>query len=114
MKDIVMMLISVGLGAVGQIAFKYGAIELEKNPGITLLDKLKAPIVLGLILYGVSTIIYLMVLRRMNLSVAYPMISLGYVLVFIASYFLFHEPMSYLRVAGMVCIILGIMMVTRS
>ena len=114
MKNLLMLLVSVAIGAVGQVAFKYGAMDLNKNPGVTLLDKIKWPIVLGLVLYGVSTILYIMALRKLELSYAYPMVSLGYVFVFIASYFLFNEPLSWLRMGGLLVIMLGIIMVARS
>lgn len=109
-----LILISVSIGAIGQIAFKYGAMDLEKNPGITLLDKLKWPIVVGLFLYGVSTILWILALRKVDLSYAYPMVSLGYAFVFIASYFFFHEPISWLRMGGLVFILTGIVMVAKS
>lgn len=114
MKDLMLILISVSIGAIGQIAFKYGAMDLEKNPGITLLDKLKWPIVVGLFLYGVSTILWILALRKVDLSYAYPMVSLGYAFVFIASYFFFHEPISWLRMGGLVFILTGIVMVAKS
>ena len=114
MKDLMLILISVSIGAIGQIAFKYGAMDLEKNPGITLLDKLKWPLVVGLFLYGVSTILWILALRKVDLSYAYPMVSLGYAFVFIASYFFFHEPISWLRMGGLVFILTGIVMVAKS
>ena len=114
MKDLMLILISVSIGAIGQIAFKYGAMDLEKNPGITLLDKLKWPIVVGLFLYGVSTILWILALRKVDLSYAYPVVSLGYAFVFIASYFFFHEPISWLRMGGLVFILTGIVMVAKS
>ena len=114
MNDLMLILISVSIGAIGQIAFKYGAMDLEKNPGITLLDKLKWPIVVGLFLYGVSTILWILALRKVDLSYAYPMVSLGYAFVFIASYFFFHEPISWLRMGGLVFILTGIVMVAKS
>lgn len=114
MKDLVLIIVSVVIGAVGQIAFKFGALEMAENPGITLLEKIKWPIVLGLCLYGISTVLWIMALRKVELSYAYPMISLGYILVFIASYFLFHESINWLRMGGMLCIIAGIILVAKS
>lgn len=114
MKDLMLIIVSVAIGAVGQIAFKFGAMELEKNPGVTLLDKLKWPITLGLFLYGVSTVLWILALRKVDLSYAYPMVSLGYAFVFVASYFFFHEPISWLRLGGLILILAGIVMVAKS
>ena len=114
MKDLLLIIISVAIGAVGQIAFKFGAMQMVENPGITLLEKIKWPIVLGLFLYGISTIIWIMALKKVELSYAYPMVSLGYVFVFIASYFIFHEPINWLRIGGMLFILVGIAFIAKS
>lgn len=114
MKDLLLIIISVSIGAVGQVAFKYGAMQMVDNPGNTLLEKIKWPIVLGLFLYGISTILWILALKKVELSYAYPMVSLGYVFVFIASYFIFHEPINWLRIGGMVFIMAGITLVARS
>jgi len=114
MKELILILISVSIGAIGQIAFKYGAMQMVENPGITLLDKIKWPIVLGLSLYGISTILWILALKKVELSYAYPMVSLGYVFVFIASYFLFNEAVSWLRIGGAVLILAGIVLVAKS
>lgn len=114
MKDLVFIVISVLIGAVGQIAFKYGAMQMVAQPGNTLLEKIKWPIVLGLFLYGISTVLWIIALKKVELSYAYPMISLGYVLVFIASYFLFNESIGWLRIGGMLFIMAGIVLVAKS
>ena len=88
--------------------------QMVENPGITLLEKIKWPIVLGLFLYGVSTILWIMALKKVELSYAYPMVSLGYVFVFIASYFMFNESINGLRMGGAVLIMAGIVLVAKS
>ena len=114
MKAIYIILVSVLLGAVGQIAFKIGAMRIpEAGP---LLDKAMAawPIGAGLVLYGISTLLWIYALRSVELSYAYPLISLGYVLVFMASYFLFHESIGPLRLGGMALILSGIILIAKS
>ncbi len=114
MKDIYIILLSVLIGAVGQVAFKYGAARIPDTGSLT--DKVIAawPIIGGLALYAVSTLLWIYALRTVELSYAYPLISLGYVLVFIASYFLFHEAIGPLRLGGLVLILSGIVLVARS
>jgi len=114
MKDLLLLIISVSIGAVGQIAFKYGAMQMVEHPGVTLLEKIKWPIVLGLFLYGISTILWIIALKKVELSYAYPMVSLAYIFIFIASYFLFNEPISWLRIGGAVLILTGIILVAKS
>lgn len=113
-KEIWFMLASVALGTLGQIAFKYGAMQMASQPATTLLDNLKWPLVVGVSLYGTSTILYILALKKLELSFAYPLISIGYVLVLIASYFLFHESISWLRIGGVALILAGISLVAKS
>jgi multidrug transporter EmrE-like cation transporter len=114
MKELSLILISVFLGAAGQIGFKYGALRIPDS-GALLTKAITAwPIIVGLLLYGVSTILWIYVLRFVELSYAYPLISLGYVLVFLASYFLFNEPIGTMRLAGLILILAGIILVSRS
>lgn len=114
MKELWLILVSVAIGAVGQVALKYGALQLAEQPGTTLLDKLKWPIIVGLGLYGLSTILWILALKKVQLSYAYPMVSLGYIFVLAASYFLFHEPVGLLRISGVALILAGIVLVARS
>ena len=113
-KELWFMMASVALGTLGQIAFKFGAMEMANQPGTTLLDKIKWPLVVGIALYGASTILYILALRRLELSFAYPLISIGYVLVLVASYFLFHESITWMRVGGVALILAGITLVAKS
>lgn len=114
MKDLLLILISAAIGAMGQVAFKYGTIQMVQDPGITLLEKIKWPIVVGLFLYGISTIIWIMALKKLELSYAYPLLSISYIFILIASYFFFNEPISWLRIAGVLFIMIGISLVARS
>ena len=113
-QNLGIILISVLLGVLGQIGFKYGAVRIPDTG--TLIEKAITawPIGIGIMFYAVSTILWIYILRYVELSYAYPMLSLGYVLIFIASYFLFNEPISSLRVMGLICIIIGIILVSRS
>jgi multidrug transporter EmrE-like cation transporter len=114
MKDLSVILLSVFLGAVGQVGLKYGALRLPDTG--SLWDKAIAawPLFAGLAIYGVSTVLWIYALRTVELSYAYPLISLGYILVFVASYFIFHESISLLRLGGLMLILSGIILVARS
>ncbi len=114
MKDMYIILLSVLLGAVGQIAFKIGAVRIPDTGSLLAKIITAWPILAGLGLYGVSTLLWIYALRTVELSYAYPLISLGYILVFIASFFLFHEAIGLLRLGGLVLILTGIILVARS
>lgn len=68
---------------------------------------------LGLVLYAVSVVNWLVVLARMELSVAYPLMSAAYILTLLAGALLFKEPLSATRVVGTLVIIVGVILITR-
>ncbi|BAH06396.1 SMR family transporter [Clostridium kluyveri] len=115
-----LILISVFLGAMGQVLVKYGAVNLELNFTIkyllpSIFNILKnMPVMLGIISYGLSFLIWIKVLSKVELSYAYPMVSLGYVITMMFSYFVFKENISLIRILGVVFIILGVVLVSRS
>jgi drug/metabolite transporter (DMT)-like permease len=119
MPPLLMILISVTLGVCGQLCFKYamlrvGAVDFS-HITTGLLAMASSPFVwLGLCCYGLSTIIWLMILSRVQLSYAYPLLSTGYILIVILSYLIFKEPVTWLRFGGVLVIVAGVWMVTHS
>lgn len=57
-----------------------------------------------------GSLTYMMALNKLELTVAYPMMSLSYVLVIIASYFLMNEPINLSKVIGVICILTGVVL----
>lgn len=117
---IILILVSVFLGAIGQVLVKYGASSLELNfTGKYLITSIisilkNAPVMCGIISYGVSFLLWIKVLSKVELSYAYPMVSIGYILVMFFSYFLFKENISIIRILGVILIISGVVLVARS
>lgn len=68
----------------------------------------------GLVCYLVSVIIWILALSRVEVSVAYPMLSIGYVVNAIAAWYLFGEAVTATRLFGIGVIILGVFIVARS
>lgn len=98
------------LAVTGQFFLKKGVLSSDLAPNFssiidTLLNKF---VVAGLLSYGISLIVWLFVLQRFPLSVAYPALSITYVVIVILSYFALHEPISQLKVAGVAFIIAGV------
>jgi multidrug transporter EmrE-like cation transporter len=67
----------------------------------------------GLVLYAASVINWLVVLSRLDLGIAYPLMGAGYILAFLAGVYWFKEPVSATRIAGIIVIILGVILLTR-
>jgi len=68
----------------------------------------------GLACYAVSVVVWILALSRVEVSIAYPMLSIGYVVNAVAAYFLFGEAVGMQRLVGIGIIILGVYIVARS
>ena len=71
-------------------------------------------IVGGLSCYVVSVAIWILALSRVEVSIAYPMLSIGYVVNAAAAYLLFGEAVSMQRLVGIGIIVVGVYVVARS
>nr|WP_269746014.1 EamA family transporter [Paenibacillus sp. D9] len=105
------MIVSILLGACAQILMKMGTMKIQ----LSLLSVItNINIISGLVCYGLSACLWIVAISKIDLSFAYPMVALGYVIVFILSYFLLGESISILRMAGLVTIVLGVIMIAKS
>ena len=102
------LLLKLGMNAIGTFNFSFS------NIGPIGLSLITSPyVILGTACYALSLIVWLMVLSRADVSYAYPLLSLGYVITAIAAYFLFGEMLSVMRIVGIVFIILGVFLITK-
>lgn len=72
------------------------------------------PILVGLACYVVSVGVWIVGLSRVEVSLAYPMLSLGYVVNALAAWWLFGEALGPMRWAGMLLILGGVLVMSRS
>jgi len=68
----------------------------------------------GLACYAVSVVVWILALSRVEVSVAYPMLSIGYVVNAVAAYLLFGEAVTVQRLVGIGIIVVGVYIVARS
>jgi multidrug transporter EmrE-like cation transporter len=68
----------------------------------------------GLLCYVISVAVWLLVLSRVEVSYAYPLLSVGYIVNAVAGYYLFQENLSLTRITGILIIIVGVYFVTKS
>lgn len=118
---IVYILISVAAGGIGQIILKKGMTNMGPLTlsfaefGAILWRIITNPyVVIGLGIYGLSTILWLVALSRVDLSFIYPFASLGYVIMLFASWQLFHEQITIMRLVGCAVVILGVVLISRT
>lgn len=116
-----LILVSVTLAAVAQLTLKYGMNQVTERSGVVGLSgtSIKAiaetPAVwAGLILFGLSAVVWLAVLSRASLSFAYPFAALTYILILVFDHFVLHEVVPPLRWAGVAFIAIGIFLVSRT
>ena len=72
------------------------------------------PIIAGLACYVLSVAVWIVGLSRVQVSLAYPMLSLGYIVNAIAAWALFGESLGPTRWAGMMLILAGVFVMSRS
>ena len=108
---------AVCLGVVGQLLMKSGMNQvgaIDRLGVAALIRVFSNPwVLLGFASYGLSSVVYLMALSKLDLSVAYPMIGLGYVLVVLFSWLLLREPVGVARWVGVFLIVAGVWLVGR-
>lgn len=115
MKNISFALLSVLLGAVGQVILKVGANRLgEISLSFStffkdLIHIIKVPqIILGVIFFSISFLLWIKVLTKNELSYSYPIVSLNYIIIMVMSFFLFHEAITLKKMIGTGLIVLGV------
>ena len=107
-----LLLVGIMIGVIGQLLLKYG---MSRRPGfqlseITVLAR-EFPVFCGFCCYGIATLLYLKVLASLDLSLAYPTVSLGYVLVVLMSRAIFKERVTPARWVAVVMIVVGVALV---
>ena len=68
----------------------------------------------GLGCYVISVVVWILALSRVEVSIAYPLLSVGYVVNAIAAWYLLGEALTPLRLTGIGVIIIGVVLVARS
>lgn len=110
LNAIAQVLLKAGTNALG------GAIHLTMEnwfaTGIKVITQL--PILLGLCCYGVSLVVWIIGLSRTDVTIAYPMLSLGYVVGAALAYFFLGEAISLQRMLAIAVIMVGVALLART
>lgn len=111
--NFVLILLNTVILVAGQFLWKYGMMKTTfKLDPLSIIKILFSPFIFsGLVMYGFATILWLFILSRVPLSVAYPVQSIAYVLAVFGAYFVFHEPLSPTKIIGVILIILGVSLI---
>ena len=107
------------LNAAANVLIKYSAGRIVPAPaGASLLARLlirfQPAFLLGLLLFALNVFAYQAALRTLKISIAYPiMVAGGFMLILLASFYLFHERLGTAQFAGIGLILAGIWLVVR-
>ncbi|MDP9902075.1 SMR family transporter [Variovorax ginsengisoli] len=111
LNAVAQLLLKAGAASAGQITLGAGAhalwataLGLARHPGILG----------GLACYVISVVVWIVALSRVEVSVAYPMLSIGYVLNALLAWWLFGETLNAQRWLGIGVIMVGVVLVARS
>jgi len=103
------LLLKAGTNAVGH--FEFTSTNLVP---VGLRLALEPHILGGVACYVVSLVVWIMALSRVEVSIAYPLLSIGYVINAVAAWYLFGESVNAVRMAGIGFIVIGVFLVARS
>lgn len=119
--NVALLILSIGLAVAGQLSMKagmnkVGEIKSEdlKHPVDLIARVVKSAwAVIGVLLYAISAVFWLVVLSRVNLSVAYPIVAVGYVVVIFYSWLVFKEPVKWFSWVGLALIVVGVIITAQ-
>jgi len=109
-----LLFINISLMTVGQLLFKQSAIYAGLHPNLDLFSKyLLNPWFYGAIaFYGAATVTWVQILTQLKLSVAYPLLSVSYVLTALGAFYFFGERLSLVNIFGIFLIMCGVSLVS--
>jgi multidrug transporter EmrE-like cation transporter len=115
-----LVLLSLSLSATAQVLLRKGMLAFTTSSILANLQQFASALVTspwiwaGLACYGASVAPWLVVLSRLPVSVAYPLVSIGYVLTAAAAALFLGETLSATRVVGIALICLGVFVISRA
>ncbi len=95
------------IGSFAAVFLKLGAAKINRS----LLSFLNRSVILGVALYLASSVFYAFGIKGGQLSVLYPMVSLGYIWTIIWARLIFKEPFTPQKLAGLALILVGVVFV---
>ena len=116
-----LIIVSVCLSAVAQLLLKKGMSSMPVQRALAEADAVGSlwailtsyAVISGLVVYFGSALVWLFVLSRVEVSVAYPFVALGFILTAIAGQMFFGEALTMVRVVGIGLVCLGVAVLAR-
>jgi len=114
---------SVSLSAFAQIVLKMGMSNAKVQSDLIIAESLfeklfialtNVYVVAGISMYLLSMILWLVVLSKIDVSVAYPFVGLGFIITMVLGFLLLNEQISAMRVMGTILVVCGVLMVSST
>ena len=103
------ILMKTGTNAIGHFAFSW---ENVLPIGWKLATEWH--IVTALFCYALSVVVWILALSRVPVSIAFPLLSMAYIVTAVAAWYLLGEPLSMTKLVGIGVIILGVIIISRA
>lgn len=117
MNTYIILSLAIILNALANILMKVAMREQDKTTEITEMVTqalTNTTLFLGILSFALALVAYCYVLSKLNLSVAYPlMTSLGFLIVILASWLFLGETITKIQIVGFICITAGVWMVAQ-
>lgn len=118
LNEFLLLLLSMITSTLGQFLFKLGALELGEITLSNILELILGMIKIryirwGFIAYTLSSVLYILLLSRVNLSIVGPAFAFSYVISVFLGYFFFKEAIPIERLIGLAFIVCGVILVIR-
>ncbi len=121
-KSLILIFLSIAIAVAGQLCLKAGMERVGRISAASLSRPLETSarvvttplVVLGLFFYALSAVFWLVVLSRVDLSFAYPMVGLSYILVLLFSSIFLGEQVGFARWIGAVIICVGVALIAQT
>jgi len=107
---LLLVLAACALTCLGQVAQKY-AVESWRGQSLGNSAKLRSPwLWVALVALGTGLLVWLLVLQRLEVGIAYPMLSLNFVLITLVARFVFHEVIDRRHWLGVALVMAGVLL----
>ena len=106
---IILVLFITALTSSAQLLYKLGADRLSSDLLMLLSNW---PLLLGMLVYAIGAVLLIIALKHGEVTILYPIIATSYIWVALFSWLLFGESISYLKLMGIISIVVGIVLIS--
>ncbi|QHQ35618.1 EamA family transporter [Algicella marina] len=119
LANFAIVLFSVTISALAQTTLKFGVSRVILAPDAGILEKVitfffSPFVLLGFCLYGIGAIVWLFALRNLDVSLAYPFVSMAFIMVIFSGVFFLGEALTMPKMIGTALIVAGLITLGRA